>query len=330
MRTKTLMIIVIILLSATSMLLFWQLRSTSPTAVTGASDKELAELRAQVIKLRARLSSTTSCQSTDSHSRVNTHPKKLEQATKTTDTLSDNLPAFANDTEALAWAREQTSSPSTFFRMHAVQILLQQRPEEALDAARDAIFQDADNAEAVAIAAYTLFELNQGPHAVPASTLREFYEGHPSDHLQLISAQLLAQRNDLSLLDSYREQASQDLQDSEASARIHSLQKLGNTQHASAATQITPLLQDEDPAVRLHALLALDKSGNGSHLDAATPLLEDPAPEVRDMANAVVQRLRNLSRDARGQISNSDIAAKLISPGYVNENKHLYLRELQQ
>jgi DNA-directed RNA polymerase subunit F len=203
------------------------------------------------------------------------------------------------DENSRMWQREA---------MAHLQKLALTNPAEAAKMLRDLAEKNRYNPDSH-IVARGIYELSKDKTNLPNDLLTFIYQGQVDLGVKRVSAQVLAQRGDSSLLEKYiDEEGAQQLSKDDPMERSAGLYALSQTGNSLAANAIVPLLNDPDDSVRFDALTALKVTGNQSHLSGVKSLLSDPDEEIRALAKDVIDNLSNLSDSARTTVADTDIA----------------------
>jgi HEAT repeat protein len=165
--------------------------------------------------------------------------------------------------------------------------------------------------EAAAIASRFILEKARDQEGLPDYSLQALYTSQSNPDLKRVIAQVLSQRGNDSLLNSYIAETQGRLASSQPTDRLEALSRLGKLHSTRAVNAIAPFLQDSDTTVRLAALFALRDSGNQQQVGLVENMIHDPDPSVSTLADSVANSLRNLSSRAHTSYSRSDIEAEL-------------------
>jgi len=162
-----------------------------------------------------------------------------------------------------------------------------------------------------AIASKVIFDLTNDRNGLPDFALQSIYNSQSDPDLKRVIAQVLSQRGNHVLLESYIKDVQTRLRSETPRDRQDALVQLAKTRSATAADVIIPYLHDPDINVRLDALLALRDTGNQQQVGIAEALMSDPDPAVSSLAKDVASDLQNLSFNARTNLSRSDVESAL-------------------
>jgi hypothetical protein len=220
-----------------------------------------------------------------------------------------------NPTDSMTKHGGPQELPSEYQTLDTLSNLALTNPSEAATLLQSLAENNRDNKNSPVIAR-GVYDLSKDSQSLPNDLLTSIYSNQTDVDVKRVSAQVLAQRGDNSLLEKYiAESASSFTHEdpSERSAALHALSKTGSKLAAGA---IQPLLKDPDASVRVDALLALRATGNQSHINGVKHLLNDPDENVRDLARDVIDNLSHLNENAHTKISDADISQSLI--GYEN------------
>jgi hypothetical protein len=190
-------------------------------------------------------------------------------------------------------------------------------PSEASAMLRALVEKNRNN-ENSRVVARGIYDLSKDPESLPNDLLTSIYSNQTDQDVKRISAQVLAQRGDNSLLEKYIAEGASQITHQDPAERSAALYALSKTGSKLAATAIQPLLHDPDTSVRMDALLALRSTGNQSHLSGVKQLLNDPDENVRDLARDVIDNLSSLSENAHTKVTDADISQGLL--GYEDPN----------
>jgi len=169
----------------------------------------------------------------------------------------------------------------------------------------------APSPDKAAIASKVIFELTNDRIGLPDYALQSIYNSQNDPDLRRVIAQVLSQRGNNALLESYIKDVQSRLRSETPRDRQDALVQLAKTRSANAADVVIPYLHDPDINVRLDALLALRDTGNQQQVGVAEALMSDPEPSVSSLAKDVASDLQNLSFNARTNLSRSDVEAAL-------------------
>jgi hypothetical protein len=173
------------------------------------------------------------------------------------------------------------------------------------------LLSDNSTAEAAAIASRFILDKARDQEALPDHSLQALYSSQSNPDLKRVIAQVLSQRGNNSLLNSYIAETQARLESTQPADRLEALSQLGKLHSTRAVNAIAPFLQDSDSTVKLAALFALRDSGNQQHVSLVENMTHDPDPSVSTLADAVVNSLRSLSSSAHTSYSRSDIEGEL-------------------
>ncbi|MDO6684130.1 MULTISPECIES: HEAT repeat domain-containing protein [unclassified Agarivorans] len=152
-----------------------------------------------------------------------------------------------------------------------------------------------------------IYEWRQEPQSLPDYLVTTIYDNGHNDNLRRISAQVLAQRGDYSLLEDYVAEQSEAINSNQDHQRSQALYALSQTNNYLAVPLIQPLLNDPSASIRVDALMALRATGNGTHAAIAQELVGDSNQQISALAKEVVNLLNQLPDDARQRVSQDDI-----------------------
>jgi len=169
----------------------------------------------------------------------------------------------------------------------------------------------APSPDKAAIASKVIFDLTNDRNGLPDYALQSMYNSQSDPNLKRVIAQVLSQRGNNALLESYIKDVQPRLRSETPRDRQDALVQLAKTHSANAADVIIPYLHDPDINVRLDALLALRDTGNQQQVGVAEALISDPDPAVSSLAKDVASDLQNLSFNARTNLSRSEIESAL-------------------
>jgi RNA polymerase-interacting CarD/CdnL/TRCF family regulator len=230
--------------------------------------------------------------------------KKPLSDTNLADDYANRMPRSPDENNYM-WQRET---------MQHLQKLVLTNPAEAAKLLRDLAEKNRNNRDSLVVAR-GIYELSKDKTNLPNDLLTSMYQGQVDLEVKRVSAQVLAQRGDSSLLEKYiDEEGAQQLSKDDPMERSAGLYALSQTGNSLAANAIVPLLNDPDDSVRLDALTALKVTGNQSHLSGVKSLLSDPDEEIRALAKDVIDNLSNLSDSARTTVADTDIAQGFSAP----------------
>jgi hypothetical protein len=173
------------------------------------------------------------------------------------------------------------------------------------------LLSDSGTDEAAAIASRFILEKARDQDGLPDHSLQALYSSQSNPDLKRVIAQVLSQRGNDALLNSYIAETQARLESPQSPDRLDALSRLGKLHSTRAVNAIAPFLQDSDPTMRLAALFALRDSGNQQHVGLVENMIHDPDPSVSTLADSVVNSLKNLSSTAHTSYSRSDIEGEL-------------------
>lgn len=202
----------------------------------------------------------------------------------------------------LNWARENIWSQRPSDRIRAMTALINLNPSEAVDAARTLISLH-DKPYNIALVGYAVLHLQDSDAALQNDDLYSFYQNGDTA-LQMMTATMLANRGDDTLLRDYVDARASDLRSKDAQLRARAVESIGYFQkNEYAARQILPLLNDEATEVRLQAVQALAYCGDKTHIKAVEQLLRQESDEnIRQSARSAIEALREDGASGRMRI----------------------------
>ncbi|MGY5450228.1 HEAT repeat domain-containing protein [Agarivorans sp. MS3-6] len=203
---------------------------------------------------------------------------------------------------------EASSSPitATESSLQALLMVANEHPFE-LEHKINALLQSEDEQQQAALSR-ALYAWSQQPETLPDYLVTSIYDQTSEDNIRRVSAQVLAQRGDFSLLEDYVAEQSLAINSDQDQQRSQALYALAQTHNNIAVPHILPLLSDANDTIRTDALLALLSTGNASHADIAMELINDSNHQISQLAQDVAISLNQLPEDARKRVTQVDIA----------------------
>jgi HEAT repeat protein len=201
--------------------------------------------------------------------------------------------------------------PAEYQALDKLRNLASASPAEAAALLQTLAENNRDNKNSPVIAR-GVYDLSKDSQSLPNDLLTSIYSNQTDLDVKRVSAQVLAQRGDNSLLEKYIAENAGNFTHNDPSERSAALHALSKTGSKLAAGAIQPLLKDPDTSVRMDALLALRATGNQSHVNGVKHLLNDPDENLRDLARDVIDNLSHLNENAHTKISDADISQALI------------------
>ncbi|WP_411990774.1 HEAT repeat domain-containing protein [Agarivorans sp. DSG3-1] len=226
-------------------------------------------------------------------------------------TVQANLPSNAQpnaaqtDKAAIGIETNATSNQAASDTVAALRQLASNSPFDVEEQINTLLLSEHPND--LAALSRIIYEWRQEPQSLPDYLVSAIYDNGHDDNLRRISAQVLAQRGDYSLLEDYVAEQSEAINSNQDQQRSQALYALSQTNNYLAVPLIHPLLNDPNASIRADALMALRATGNGSHVAFAQELVGDSNQQISALAKEVVNLLNQLPEDARQRVSQDDI-----------------------
>jgi hypothetical protein len=295
-NTKVLAISVVI--AAGTGLAYLQLNETNSSAskttenITQSSNPDPTKITNQQTKIAAKNLSPTSIQ-----------PNELMQPLVNNHTTT-------NLSERITRARETMRSGNMPQKIQALRLLAYIAPTEAAEILGELITEAKTNPSATALVAHGMVGLSQSKDYLSNENLKTIFTLN-DPNAQKISALILEDRGDDSLVRQYMETKSAGLGSQNPADRINALEDITSAGFFSAVPYVVKSLSDSDPQVKLGALELLSQFGTNNNIVSVEPLLTDGNSDVKQAAQQTMDALWEKNTNER-----LSLQERLVQPGF--------------
>lgn len=213
-------------------------------------------------------------------------------------------------TESIERARELMRSGSQSQKIRAFHLLMEMSPSEAATMLHSFIVAAKTDAEAAELVAHGLVGFAQSSEYLSDGDLKNSFALN-NNTAQKISALILEERGDGSLVKQYMETKAAELKDKNPIARSQALKEIASVGFSSAIPYVIKSLNDADVGVKLDALELLSQYATNSNIADIQPLVNHSNKEVSRYAQEIINSLWN--KNAGEVIS---LAERLVQPGF--------------
>ena len=215
-----------------------------------------------------------------------------------------------NLSERITKARETMRSGNMPQKIQALRLLAGIAPAEAAEVLGELITQAKTDPSATALVAHGMVGLSQSKDYLLNENLKTIFT-LDDPNAQKISALILEDRGDSSLVKQYMETKSAGLSSKNPADRISALEEITSVGFFSALPYVVKSLRDSDPQVKLGALELLSQFGTNTNISSVEPLLVDGNSDVKQAAQQTMDALWEKSTNE--QLS---LQERLVQPGF--------------
>ncbi len=298
MKTNTKILTISAIVVANAGLAYWHLQDTNNNAsktaenITQSSNADLNTPAYQQVKTVAKDLSPPSVS-----------PELMQPSVNTNHTTT-------NLSERIARARETMRSGNMPQKIQALRLLAGIAPAEAAEILRELITQAKTDPSAVALVAHGMVGLSESKDYLLNENLKTIFTLN-DPNTKKISALILEDRGDGSLVKQYIETKSAGLSSKNPAERMSALEDIASVGFYSAVPYVVSSLRDNDPQVKLNALELLSQFGTNTNIASVEPLLSD--------GNADVKQAAQLTKDALWEKNSNErlsLQERLVQPGF--------------
>ena len=299
MKINTKLLAISVVVAASTSLAYLNLHETNSNPskttknITQSNDASPTTLASPQTTMVAKDSSPASIQSTESM-------QPLVSANHTTTNLS----------ERIARARETMRSGNMPQKIQALHLLTGIAPAEAAEILGELITQAKKDPSTAALVAHGIVGLSQSTDYLSNENLKTTFTLN-DPNVQKISALILEDRGDGSLVKQYMETKSAGLGSKNPADRISALEEITSVGFFNAVPYVVKSLRDSDPQVKLGALELLSQFGTNTNITSIEPLLADGNSDVKQAAQQTMDALWGKSTNE--QLS---LQERLVQPGF--------------
>ena len=215
-----------------------------------------------------------------------------------------------NLSERITRARETMRSGNMPQKIQALRLLAGIAPSEAAEILGELITQAKTDSSAAALVAHGMIGLSQSKDYLLNENLKTIFT-LKDPNVQKISALILEDRGDGSLVKQYMETKSAGLGSKNPADRISALDEITSVGFFSAVPYVVESLRDSDPQVKLGALELLSEFGTNTNISSVEPLLADGNSDVKQAAQQTMDALWEKSTNER-----LSLQERLVQPGF--------------
>ena len=215
-----------------------------------------------------------------------------------------------NLSERITRARETMRSGNMPQKIQALRLLAGIAPAEATAILGELISQAKADPSATALVAHGMVGLSQSKEYLSNENLKTIFTLN-DPNVQKISALILEDRGDSSLVKQYMETKSAGLGSKNPVDRISALEEIASVGFFSAVPYVVKGLRDSDPQVKLGALELLSQFGTNTNISSVEPLLADGNSDVKQAAQQTMDALWQKSTNEK-----LSLQERLVQPGF--------------
>lgn len=256
---------------------------------------------------------------------LNAIPRK-ESRTQDSDSVAANNELDKTDSLPLVWsasyieahehaesverARELMHSGSQSQKIRAFHLLMEMSPPEAAVMLSSFIVAAKTDDDAAELVAHGLVGFSQSAEYLSEADLKNSFALN-NITAQKISALILEERGDGSLVKQYMDTKALALKDKNPTTRSQALKEIASVGFSSAIPYALKSLNDADVSVKLEALELLSQYATNSNIGDIQPLVNNPNKEVSRYAQETINSLWN--KNTNDVLS---LAERLVQPGF--------------
>ncbi|MES2826285.1 MAG: HEAT repeat domain-containing protein [Pseudomonadota bacterium] len=215
-----------------------------------------------------------------------------------------------NISERIARARETMRSGNMPQKIQALHLLTGIAPAEAAEILRALVIQAKTDPSAAALVSHGMVGLSQSKDYLLDENLKAIFT-LSDPNAQKISALILEDRGDSSLVKQYIETKSAGLRSTNPAERMSALEDIASVGFFSAVPYVVNNLRDKDPQVKLNALELLSQFGTNANIASVEPLLSDGNADVKQAAQLTMDALWEKNTNER-----LSLQERLVQPGF--------------
>lgn len=215
-----------------------------------------------------------------------------------------------NNAELVERARELLETGNKSQKIRAFHILVDMSPSEAsmiLHSLIPKVGSDEDSADLVA---HGLVTFAQSTEYLASSDIRDSF-AIKDKYIQKISAMIMEERGDASLVKHYIDSSASGLQDNNPTIRSEALKEIASVGFEKVVPYALDNLNDPDTTVRMGALELLSQYATSNDIGRIESLLNDSNKEISRYAQEIINNLWNKSANEILPLSD-----RLMQPGF--------------
>ncbi|MES2825061.1 MAG: HEAT repeat domain-containing protein [Pseudomonadota bacterium] len=223
---------------------------------------------------------------------------------------SVNTNNTTNLSERITKAREAMRNGNMPQKIQALHLLMSAAPAEAAEILRELMIQAKTDPSAAALVSHGMVGLSQSKDYLLNENLKTIFTLNDSN-AKKISALILEDRGDSSLVKQFIEMKSSGLSSKNPADRMSALQDIASVGFFNSVPYVVNSLRDADSQVKLNALELLSQFGTNTNIASVEPLLNDGNTDVKQAAELTMDALWGKNTNER-----LSLQERLVQPGF--------------
>lgn len=215
-----------------------------------------------------------------------------------------------NNAELVERARELMGTGNKSQKIRAFHILVEMSPSEASMILRSLIPSVGSDEDSADLVAHGLVTFAQSTEYLTSSDIRDSF-AIKDKNIQKISAMIMEERGDASLVKQYIDSSASGLKDNNPTVRSEALKEIASVGFEKVVPYALDNLNDPDTTVRMGALELLSQYATSNDIGRMESLLNDSNKDISRYAQEIINNLWNKSANEILPLSE-----RLVQPGF--------------